>query len=289
LIEPLRSRYLYPSLRGEIRGAFAQTEPGAGSDPAGMQATAVRDGDAHVINGLKRFIGFVDECEFLQVFAATGLAKGARGGISCFIVPTNTPGLRIVRQLETMMRDRPFELAFEDCRVPVDHRVGEEGDGFGFAQSWLTEGRIRHGARSIGVIERCLELAAGRASERSTFGGKLADRQAVQWMLVDMYVHLRQLRLMVYTAAARHDAGEEIRFDAYACKIFGDESSFAAADRAMQIFGGLGLTTDTPIETFWRDQRSMMITEGPSEVLKMALARHVLKEYTPPAKGVTTS
>jgi acyl-CoA dehydrogenase len=274
----LRDEVLLPVIRGEKRTSFAQTEPGAGSDPAGMQTTAVRDGDDYVINGAKIFIGFIDVADYVQLFASTDPSKGARG-ISAFIVPIDTPGLRVVRQIETMMRDRPFELAIENMRVPVANRIGDEGQGFAFGQSWLTEGRIRHGARAIGVIERCLELAAQRLSTRSTFGKPLADRQAMQWMLVDMYLQLNQLRLMVYTTALAYDRGEDVRFDAYQCKYFGDESSFAAADRCMQMFGGLGLTTDTPIESFWRDQRSMIITEGPTEVLKMALARDILKRY----------
>jgi acyl-CoA dehydrogenase len=187
--------------------------------------------------------------------------------------------VRIVRQIETMMRDRPFEIAFEDVHVPLANRIGQEGQGFGFGQAWLTEGRLKHAARGIGVIERCLELAATRAAGRSTFGAPLADRQSIQWMLVDMYLHLNQLKLMTYSTAAAHDRGEDVRYDSYMCKYFGDESSFAAADACMQIFGGLGLTTDTPIETFWRDQRSMIITEGATEVLKLTLARDILKQY----------
>ena len=275
----LRNEVLLPVIRGEKRTSFAQTEPGAGSDPAGMQTRAVRDGDDYVINGAKIFIGMIDVANYVQLFASTDPSKGARG-ISAFIVPVETPGLRIVRQLETMMRDRPFELALENMRVPVANRIGEEGQGFAFGQSWLTEGRIRHGARAIGVIERCLELAVERLTTRSTFGKPLAERQAMQWMLVDMKLQLNQLRLMTYTTAMAYDRGEDVRFDAYQCKYFGDESSFAAADRCMQMFGGLGLTTDTPIESFWRDQRSMIITEGPTEVLKMALARDILKQYS---------
>jgi acyl-CoA dehydrogenase len=275
----LRERVLLPVIRGEKRTAFAQTEPGAGSDPARMTTRAVRDGDDYIVNGGKIFIGFVDDADFIQLLAVTDPAKGARGGISCLLVPAETPGIRIVRQIETMMRDRPFELAFENVRVPVANRIGAEGQGFAFGQAWLTEGRLKHGARGIGVIERCLELAATRASERETFGAPLAERQSIQWMLVDMYLHLNQLKLMTYSTAAAHDRGEDVRYDSYMCKYFGDESSFAAADRCMQIFGGRGLTTDTPIETFWRDQRSMIITEGSTEVLKQSLAREILTRY----------
>jgi acyl-CoA dehydrogenase len=274
-----RRDFLEPVLRGEKVAAFAQTEPGAGSDPAAMTTAAVRDGDAYVINGRKHFIGFVDESDFIQVFATTDPAKGARG-ITAYIVPVDAPGLRIVRQMTTMMRDRPFEIAFDDVRVPLRNRIGNEGQGFAYAQSWITEGRLlRHAARGIGVIERCLELAATYAKSRTTFGAPLAERQSIQWMLVDMYTNLRHLRLLTYDAAQRYDAGEDVRYDSYICKYFGDESAFAATDRCLEIYGGIGLTTDYPIETMWRDQRSFVITEGPTEVLKMALVRHVLATY----------
>jgi acyl-CoA dehydrogenase len=281
LSEAQRERFLYPVLRGEKVAAFAQTEPGAGGDPAAMTTTAVRDGDVYVVNGVKRFIGFVDESDFIQLFASTDRSKGARG-VTAFMVPVDTPGIRVIRQMETMMRDRPFEIAFEGVRVPVENRVGDEGSGFAYAQSWITEGRIlRHAARAIGVIERCLELGTAYSLQRNTFGAALSERQSIQWMLVDMYLSLRQLRLMTYQTAARYDRGEDVRYDSYMCKYFGDESSFTAADRCLQIHGGIGLTTDFPIETFWRDQRSFTITEGPTEILKMAVARHVLKQYAP--------
>ncbi len=163
--------------------------------------------------------------------------------------------------------------------MPVEKRVGEEGSGMATAQKWLTEGRLRHGARGIGVIERCLEMAASYAKQRRTFGALLAERQAVQFMLVDMYQHLHKLRLKVYAASWRLEQGVDVRNASYMCKYFGAEMSFHAADRAMQIHGGMGLTKDLPIEQFWRDQRSMVITEGPTEILKMALARRVLREY----------
>ncbi len=279
-----RRDYLEPVLRGEKVACFAQTEPDAGSDPAAMTTIARREGEGYVIDGRKRFIGFVDESDFIQVFATTDPAKGARG-VTAFIVPTDAPGLRIDRQLTTMMRDRPFEITFEGVRVPLRQRIGEEGQGFAYAQAWITEGRLlRHAGRGIGVIERCLELAATYAKRRHTFGAPLAERQSIQWMLVDMYTNLRQLRLLTYDAARRFDAGEDVRYESYHCKFFGDESAFAAADRCLEIYGGIGLTTDYPIETIWRDQRSFVITEGPTEVLKMALARHVLAHYgAPPA------
>jgi acyl-CoA dehydrogenase len=274
-----KERYLYPTIRGEKQNCFAQTEPEAGGDPGGMRTTAVRDGDHYVINGHKRFITGAGDADFMQVVAATDREKGSRGGLTVFLMDKDTPGVKLLRQQELMVGDRPWEILFEDVRVPVENRVGEEGDGMKAAQSWLTEGRLRHGARGIGVIQRCLELAASYANQRSTFGAKLATRQSVQNMLVDMYQNMHQLRLMVYEAAWRVDQGEDVRKQSYMCKYFGDEMGFHAADRCMQIHGGMGLTTDLPIERFFRDQRSFIITEGPTEILKMALSRQILREY----------
>ena len=279
LNEEQKKRYLFPVLEGKLKHCFAQTEPEAGGDPGGMRTTAVRDGGYYVINGMKRFITGAAEADFAQVIAATDREKGSRGGISAFLVDMDSPGVKLLRAQETMMNDRPWEIAFEDVRVPAENMIGGEGDGFKFAQNWISAGRIRHGARGIGVIERCLELGATYAKQRETFGRKLAERQSVQWMLVDSYADLHMLRLMVHTAAAKHDAGEDIRYDAYMCKYLGDTKSFEAADRCMQIYGGMGLTTDLPIERMWRDQRSFIITEGPTEIMKMALARHVVRQY----------
>lgn len=274
-----KERYLYPVLRGEKKSCFMQTEPDAGGDPGAMRTTAVRDGDTYVINGMKRFITIADEADFAQVIAATDRSKGSHGGISAFLVDMNTPGVKLLRAQETMMDDRPWEVALDNVRIPVANRIGEEGEGFKHAQNWINAGRIRHGARGMGVIERCLELGAKYAKQRITFGKPLAERQAVQWMLVDMFAELHQLRLMVHHAAWKADRGEDIRYEAYMCKYFGDTKSFEAADRCMQIHGGIGLTTDLPIERMWRDQRSFIITEGPTEILKMTLARHVLRQY----------
>jgi acyl-CoA dehydrogenase len=274
-----KQKYLLPTIRGELNWCLAQTEPDAGGDPGGMRTTAVRQGDHYIINGTKRFITGADEADFAQVIAATDRSKGSHGGISAFIVDMKSPGVCLVRAQELVVDDRPWEISFENVEVPVGNRIGEEGDGFRHAQHWLNVGRIRHGARSIGVIERCLELGTAYAKQRQTFGKPLSDRQAVQWMLVDSFMEMHQLQLMVYDAAWKYDQGRDIRAEAYMAKIFGDTQSFRTADRCMEIHGGIGLATDLPIEKFWRDQRSMMITEGPIEILKMALARHVLRSY----------
>ena len=274
-----KEKYLYPVIRGEKHSCFAQTEPDAGGDPGGMRTTAVRHGNEYVINGNKRFITRADEADFAQVMAATDREKGSRGGISAFLVDMDTPGITITRQQQTMMDDAPFELSFDDVRVPPENMIGEEGDGFKFGQTWITAGRMRHGARALGVAERCMELAGKYATERSTFGDVLSRRQAVQTMLVDSWMETCSIRLLVYQAAARFDRGEDIRYQSYMCKIMGDEMAFRVCDKAMQIHGGIGLTTDLPIEKMWRDSRSMVITEGPPEILRMALARQFFRDY----------
>ena len=275
----MREKYLLPTLRGEKRGCFAQTEPDAGSDPGGMRTTAVLEGDHYVINGVKRFITGAGKSDYMQLMAATDRSKGSRGGISCFIVDMNTPGVKLTAQYETMMGDKPWEIVLDNVRVPVSHRVGEEGKGFGLAQKWLGAGRVKHGSRALGVAERSLEMAVKYSHQRSTFGKPLAERQGIQWQLTDIWMNLDVATLLVRRAASLIDDGQEARVEAYHCKYFADEMAFSAIDRCMQIHGGIALTTDLPIERMWRQQRSYRITEGASEVMRTVIARHVMKAY----------
>jgi acyl-CoA dehydrogenase len=278
LNEEQKKDYLYPVIAGEKIACFAQTEPDAGSDPTMMRSTAVRDGDYYTLNGYKRFITNAQDADFVQVFAYTDRSKGGRG-ISAFLVDMDQPGVKITRIMKTIMDDEPCEIAFDNVKVPAWKRIGEEGQGFKLAQEWLTVGRIRHGARALGVIERCLEMSARYAKQRVTFGQPLSERQTIQWMLVDSYQDVVQLRLLIHQAAWKFDRGEDARYEAYIAKNLGNRLSFRAADNAMQIHGGIAFTPELPIEKFWRDQRSMMISDGPEEVLKVALARHVLQRY----------
>jgi acyl-CoA dehydrogenase len=271
-----KEEYLLPVINGTKTSCFAQTEADAGSDPAAMRTTAVRDGDDYLINGVKRFITGADEADFAQVFAVTDPEKRARGGITGFLVDMNTPGVKVAASYDLMVDDKPCEIVFDNVRVPAWKRIGQEGEGFKHAQSWINSGRIRHGARSLGVMERCFELGSAYARQRKTFGAYLAERQSVQWPLTEIYMDMHKLRLMLFHAAWKYDRGEDCRQEAFMVKIFGDERSFWAADRVMQIHGGMGLSKELPIERFFRDQRSMMITEGAVEVLRMALARMIL-------------
>jgi acyl-CoA dehydrogenase len=272
-----KQRYLDPVLAGQKVTCFAQTEPDAGADPASMRTRAERKGPDYVINGVKRFITDADKADFAQLMAVTDQVKGARGGISCFLVDMDRPGVRISAKHQTMMGDAPCEIVFDNVHVPAENRVGEEGQGFAAAQRWLNEGRIRHGARACGVAERCLDMALDYAKQRKTFGEPLAERQGVQWILADCFTELHATKLMVRDAAAKLDAGEDARAETFMVKIYGDEMGFRVADRCLQLHGGIGLTTELPLEKLWRDQRSFMITEGPTEVLRTALAKLILR------------
>lgn len=275
----MRERYFFPAIRGERESCFAQTEPDAGSDPGAMRTTAVRDSDHFVINGTKRFITGADKADFVILMAATDRAKGSHGGISCFVLDMDTPGVRLTTRYQTLTGETPWEIVFDNVRVHERHLIGNEGGGFSLGQKWLGAGRIKQGARALGATRRCLELASSYAKQRSTFGQPLANRQSIQWRLVDTYVALEAATLLVHRAAARIDRGEDDRNDAYLIKLFCTEMAWQAADMCLQVHGGIGLTTDLPVERFWRDQRSHMITEGTPEIMRMALARHVLNTF----------
>ncbi|MSP56017.1 MAG: acyl-CoA dehydrogenase [Myxococcales bacterium] len=270
-------RFLLPVLRGEQKVCFAQTEPEGGADPAGMRTTAVRDGDDYVINGTKRFITGAARAHFAQVIALTDPEKRAHGGISCIIVPMHTPGVKLVRADHTMMGDEPWEIHFDNVRVPVANRIGEEGAGFRLAQEWLTVNRIKiHGAYPVGIARRALEMAMEYAKVRKTFGQPLSQRQVIQFMLADSAMEIEAARLLVLSTAWQFDQGQDVRDRSYMVKIVCTEMASRVVDRAIQIHGGVGLTTDLPLEYWYRQLRSIRITEGATEVLRWRLARSLL-------------
>jgi acyl-CoA dehydrogenase len=276
--EEQRQRFLYPVIRGELRVCFAQTEPDAGSDPAGMRTRAMRDGDHYVINGTKRFITEAGEADYAQLICLTDPDKRARGGMSCLMVDMRSPGVRLLRQWPTMMGDKPWELSFDNVQVPLANRIGEEGQGFQLGQKWLTVGRVKgHGARCVGIAQRALEMAIDYARQRITFGQPLADRQAVQFMIADSAIEIRAARLLVYETAWKADHGQDVRNDSYMTKIFCTEMASRVVDRAIQIHGGVGLTRELPLEYWYRQLRSIRITEGVTEVLRWRLARNLTR------------
>jgi acyl-CoA dehydrogenase len=277
LNEGQREQYLYPVLSGEKRSCFAQTEPDAGSDPSAMRTSAVRSASGYTINGVKRYITRAALADFAIVMAVTDPAKGARGGISCFIVDMNAPGVTLASSEKTLMGDAPCEISFDNVEIPLENLVGEEGRGFALAQGYINYGRVRQGAHACGAASRCLEMTAQYANQRKTFGEVLAARQGVQWMIADAFTELYCTRLLVYDAARKTDAGQEAKMETFMIKTFGVEAGFRIVDTCMQLHGGMGLTEDMPIERFWRDLRSYRITEGPTEVLRTTLARQILK------------
>jgi acyl-CoA dehydrogenase len=273
-----KKRYLEPVLRGEKKTAFAQTEPDAGSDPGAMRTTAVRRGDHYVINGSKRFVLHARKADFIQLVAATDREKGSRGGLSVFLVDMDTPGVALTGASKTMMGEITDEISFDNVKVPVENRAGEEGDGMKLAQAWIGASRVAQAARGLGVASRCLELMTSYAKQRVTFGRPLASRQAVQFMVADLYTQLQAGQALTWRTAARIDKGTAARQEAMMIKVFCTELGFNAADRCMQIFGGMGLSTDMPIEQMWRDARSFMITGGPVEVMRSSLARAIFEQ-----------
>jgi acyl-CoA dehydrogenase len=274
-----KERFLMPVIRGDATPCFAITEADAGSDPSSMRTRAVRDGDHYVINGVKRFITDARRADIAQVVAYTDPSKGLRG-LSCFLIDMRTPGVAVTAEYDTMMGDRPSEVTLTDVRIPLTNLVGAEGDGMSLAQRWITEGRIlRHGARSLGVAERCLELGTNYSRQRQTFGAPLATRQAIQFMIADTYAELQQARLLVRDAALDLERGRDVRLKSWIAKSQATEMGFRAVDRCMQLHGGMGLTTEIPIERMWREQRSFMITEGAAEVMRASIAREVYELY----------
>jgi acyl-CoA dehydrogenase len=275
LSDEQKKKYLDPVLRGEKSTAFAQTEPDAGADPGGMRTTAVREGGHYRINGYKRFIAHAKGADFLQLVAATDPKKGSRGGLTVFLVDMDAPGVSIAGKTVHMMGDVTYEIAFDDVKVPVGNRIGNEGDGMKAAQKWINANRVAQAARGLGVAQRCLEMITSYTAQRSTFGRPLQSRQAVQFSVADLYTKLQAGQLLTYRTACKFDDGALQRHETFMTKIYCTELGFEAADRCMQFHGGLGTATEMPIERMWRQSRSFMITGGPVEIMRASLAREV--------------
>ncbi len=275
--EDQKARYLFPTLRGEKKGCFALTEPSGGSDPARAILTkAVREGDTWVINGAKIFISGADKADYALVFARTDTDRG-RGGVTCFIVDTDTPGFHVRRVVHTLRAARyATELGFEDLHVPHANVLGEVNKGFAIANDRLSRQRIPYAAGCIGVAIKAHEMAVEYSKTRETFGAPLSSRQAIQWMLVDNELDIRNARWLTLEAAHRADRGEDFRKDAAMAKLVASEAGGRVVDRCMQIFGGYGVTKDFPFERWYREMRIRRIGEGPSEVQRHIIARDIL-------------
>jgi alkylation response protein AidB-like acyl-CoA dehydrogenase len=270
-----RRKYLDPYARGVAKSAIAISEPGAGGDPAGMTTRAVQDGEDWVINGRKIWVSRVPYADFVILMARTGEGK-RQEGITAFIVEKATKGFIIEREIPMLGGQRTYELVFEDCRVPARQVLGKLGQGFAPMQLRLTVRRLQMGAWCVGVARRALDMMMDHAKQRSTFGVKLADRQAIQWWIADAAVKIHACRLMVLDAAAKQDAGQDVRSEASMVKLFGTEMAQEVVDHAMQTFGAMGVAKELPLQLMMQRVRTMRVYEGPSEVHRMVIARRML-------------
>ena len=268
-----QERYLRPTMRAEREACFALSEPDAGSDATRIRTRAERVDGGWVINGRKHFITHGAEADYVILFAVTDPGKGARGGISCFLVDTDTPGFEVGRRQRTMYDEHQAELVFTDCRVGDDALLGREGYGFYSAMRWINGGRVSIAAMAVGVAQHLYERMLEYARVREAFGRRIGANQYVQGMIVDTLAELTQARLLVYDLAARLDAGADGRQEAALAKYVATEMVGRVADRAIQVFGGNGYMTEMGVERWARFVRAMRLYEGTSEILKTNIAR----------------
>jgi len=279
-----RERYLLPAIRGERHDCVAMTEPEAGSDVRSMTTTAQRDGDSYVITGTKHFISHADVADFIILFAATGQEQTARGPkklITALLVDSPSHGLA-VRRGPPCVSNRGYhqcELVFSDCRVPAANRLGEEGRGLEQMSRWLGATRLQVAATSVGRARRVLEAAAQWAASRRQFGQPIGRFQGVGFQLANMATELEAADMLTLRAAAKLDQGTMTDADAAMAKLYASEMLGRMTDTAVQIFGGMGLMSELPVERWWRDARVERIWDGTSEIQRHIIARSLLRPY----------
>lgn len=273
-----KAKYLIPLAKGEKLGAFGLTEPGAGTDASGQQTIATLDGDNYILNGSKIFITNGGVAETFIIFAMTDRSKGTKG-ISAFIVEKDFPGFSIGKHEDKLgiRGSSTTELVMQNCIVPKENLIGQEGRGFGIAMKTLDGGRIGIAAQALGIAEGALEEACIYMKERKQFGRALAAFQGLQWMIADMDVKVESARLLVYKAAFLKDAGLPYSVDAARAKLLASEVAMEVTTKAVQIFGGYGYTKEYPVERMMRDAKITEIYEGTSEVQRMVIAGSALR------------
>jgi len=274
--EDQKQRFLTPLAQGTMIGAFALTEPHAGSDASSLKTRARREGDHYVINGSKQFITSGQQAGVVLVFAVTDPSAGKRG-ISAFIVPTDTPGYTVARVEEKLGQHASdtCHLVFEDVRVPAANRLGEEGEGYRIALANLEGGRVGIAAQSVGMARAAFEVAREYARERQSFGKPLIEHQAVAFRLADMATRIAVARQMVLHAAALRDAGRPALTEACMAKLFASEMAERVCSEALQTLGGYGYLNDFPLARIYRDVRVCQIYEGTSDIQRMVIARNL--------------
>ena len=274
--EQQKQKYLAKLATGEWLGCFCLTEPQAGSDAGALQCRAERDGDTWVLNGTKQFITTGKHAQLAIVFAVTDKSAGKKG-ISCFLVPTDTPGY-IVSRIEEKMGQHCSDTAtivFENCRIPAENILGEEGQGYKIALSNLESGRIGIAAQSVGMARAALDSAIEYANERKAFGVELVQHQAVAFRLADMATQIEAARQLILHAASLKDAGQPCLKEASMAKLFASTMAERVCSDAIQIYGGYGYVNDFPVERIYRDVRVSQIYEGASDIQRLLIAREI--------------
>lgn len=275
-------RYLLPYSRGEKKSCLALTEPGAGSDAAAIRARAERKNGKWVLNGEKIFISNARRADFMIVIAVTDPEKRARGGMTAFLVDRETPGVTIPQSFPMIGEYHPYAVNFDNVELADDQVLGEVGNAFVPLQNRLGIRRAEIAARSMGLASRCIDLMIEQANARTTFGKPLADRQTVQWWISDSYQELEMVRLLTYRLAWKLDQGvKDVRRDAAMVKVQATEMVTRVVDRAIQLFGGMGISKEMPLEYMSRIIRVYRIVEGPSEVHRWTIARDLLRNGQP--------
>ena len=281
--EDQKNRFLNPLATGQIIGAFALTEPHAGSDPAAQSTQAVRTGKDYILNGTKRFITTGHNAGLAIVTARTDPAK-RHTGVSAFLVEKGAPGF-IVGHIEDKMglcASDTTDLIFEDCRIPAEDMLGQEGDGFKIAMTALDGGRIGIAAQSIGVAQAALDAAVRYAKSRQQFGQPVSKFQGIRWMIADMATEIEAARQLMFSAAALKDSAKKFTAQASMAKLFASEMVNRVTAKALQIHGGYGFVKDYPVERFYRDARVFTIYEGTSEIQRVVISNHILKDKRAP-------
>jgi alkylation response protein AidB-like acyl-CoA dehydrogenase len=278
--EAQRSRFLPPMARGEWLGAFALSEPEAGSDAGSLRAQAVRDGDHWVLNGTKAWVSHGNEAQVILCMARTDSPDARKGskGISTFILTPDLPGFHLAKKENKLgMRASPtLQVVLDNCRVPADRLLGDEGKGLTYALGSLDHGRLGIAAQAIGIARAALEASVKYVGERKQFGKNIGEFQAIQFKLADMATRITAARTLLHAAAAAKERGEKItRFSSMA-KLFASETAMWVTTQAVQIFGGYGYVTDYPVERHMRDAKVTEIYEGTSEIQRIVIARETL-------------
>jgi acyl-CoA dehydrogenase len=274
-----KAKWLPKIASGELITSFALTEPEAGSDSASVQTRARRDGDVYVLDGAKRYITNANKAGLFTVMTRTDPEKKGAAGVTAFLVPRDLPGLSVGKPEKKMGQQGAHicDVVFEGVRVPVENRLGEEGEGFKVAMQVLDRGRLHIAAVCVGVAERLLVDCVAYTSERKQFGQALASFQLIQAMIADSKTEAMAAKALVLETARKRDAGESVTLEAAASKLFASEMVGRVADRAVQIFGGAGYVADYGIERLYRDVRIFRIYEGTSQIQQVVIARETLK------------